>query len=535
MADQGASVERQRGKGLLRALYHRLGPTYPRVAFVLSALPFYPVFLGAAALVAMYADMSTSDFVRLSIAVVVVQTVYNVAYTYLALRGVRPVVGWLEGRRSPEQTMAAWEAAAELPLEYLRRIAGTGLAVPGVVAWCAYATWELELPASAFFALFAGSIAALANAIALGFLLTERVVRPLLEDIGRYLPGDAALGAPNVPLRWRLLGTIPVINVGTAVVATALSSEGDVGLGDLGVDVLIAVAVALTASLWLTALLAGSIHAPLERLREATERLGRGDLAVRVPVASTDETGRLSESFNRMATGLQERERLRDAFGTFVDPSLAERVLEEGTDLKGEEVEVSILFLDVRGFTELAERSNAREVVAKLNDLYEQVVPVVTAQGGHANKFIGDGMLAVFGAPERQPDHADRAVQAALEIARLVRERYRGELRVGVGVNSGRVLVGTVGGGGRLDFTVIGDPVNTAARVESATRQTGDDVLISEATRQLLSASFEEFESRPPIPLKGKSEPVPLYAPRSLEPAEPIEGPTGPWPAVRRA
>ena len=191
----------------------------------------------------------------------------------------------------------------------------------------------------------------------------------------------------------------------------------------------------------------------------------------------TDETGELAASFNAMVAGLGERERLREAFGAFVDPALTERVLAEGTDLRGEEVEVSVLFLDVRGFTTFAERAAAHEVVAALNELYEAVVPVILRHGGHANKFIGDGLLAVFGAPERHADHAARAVAAAREIAAARPPRLGGELRVGVGVNSGRVVVGTIGGGGRRDFTVIGDPVNTAARVEAATRVTGDDVL----------------------------------------------------------
>jgi adenylate cyclase len=173
-----------------------------------------------------------------------------------------------------------------------------------------------------------------------------------------------------------------------------------------------------------------------------------------------------------------------------------------------------MMFLDVRGFTALSERSSPREVVGTLNQLYDLCVPVVMRHGGHANKFVGDGMLAVFGAPERHADHADRAVAAAVEIARCVHEHFRGELQVGIGVNSGRVLVGTVGGGGRLDFTVIGDAVNTAARVESATRETGDDVLVTEATRDLLTADQDGWEERPAIPLKGKSDRVRLYAPR---------------------
>jgi len=141
------------------------------------------------------------------------------------------------------------------------------------------------------------------------------------------------------------------------------------------------------------------------------------------------------------------------------------------------------------------------------------VVPIVLSHGGHANKFIGDGLLSVFGAPERHPDHADRAVAAALEIAAAVRERYGEELRVGLGVNSGSVVVGTIGGGGRLDFTVIGDTVNTAARVESATRETGDDVLVTGETRARLTRAHTDWQERPPVPLKGKSESIALFAP----------------------
>jgi adenylate cyclase len=173
------------------------------------------------------------------------------------------------------------------------------------------------------------------------------------------------------------------------------------------------------------------------------------------------------------------------------------------------------MFIDIRDFTRFAEQADAQEVVARLNELYDLIVPIILRHRGHASKFIGDGLLAVFGAPERLDDHADRAVAAALEIARAVRERYGEELRIGIGINSGRVVAGTVGGGGRLDFTVIGDPVNTAARVEAATRQTGDDVLITEATRALLKTDFGNWEERPPMPLKGKSEVVRLYAPRA--------------------
>ena len=252
---------------------------------------------------------------------------------------------------------------------------------------------------------------------------------------------------------------------------------------------------------------------PIRRLQEATSKVGAGDLATRVPVGTADETGTLTRAFNRMVSGLEERERLREAFGTFVDPELAERVARDGTDLRGEELEISILFMDVRGFTSFSERAPARDVVARLNELYEIVVPVITAHGGHANKFISDGLLAIFGAPERHEDHADRAVAAALEIADRVEDHFHDEWGVGLGVNSGSVVVGTIGGGGRLDFTAIGDAVNTAARVESATRETGDDVLITEATHGLLADHGRRWEERPAMPLKGKSGTIKLFAP----------------------
>ena len=147
-----------------------------------------------------------------------------------------------------------------------------------------------------------------------------------------------------------------------------------------------------------------------------------------------------------------------------------------------------------------------------LNELFGIVVPCVTKHGGHANKFLGDGLLAVFGAPDRLPDHADHALAAAAEIGRQLTSRFGSELRLGIGINSGPVVVGSVGGGGRLEFAVIGDAVNVAARVENLTRETGDVVLLTEATRCLLRDQSQNLEPRGSFALKGVSEPVPIYA-----------------------
>ena len=171
----------------------------------------------------------------------------------------------------------------------------------------------------------------------------------------------------------------------------------------------------------------------------------------------------------------------------------------------------SIMFVDVRSFTAFAEGAEATEVVAALNGLFEVMVPIVARHGGHVDKFLGDGLLAVFGAPEGWIDHADRAVAAGREIAAAINVP-EAELRVGVGINTGRVVAGSIGGAGRLNFSVIGDAVNVSARVEAATRETGDDVLITAATRDALTRPLP-LVSRGTVPLKGKSEPVEVLAP----------------------
>lgn len=171
---------------------------------------------------------------------------------------------------------------------------------------------------------------------------------------------------------------------------------------------------------------------------------------------------------------------------------------------------VTVMFVDIRGFTSFADRSTAHEAVAFLNEFFELVVPVVLAHEGQVNKLLGDGLLGVFGAPRRCPDHADRALAAGAEVLDVVAAQMGARCEVGVGLNSGLVLVGTVGGGGFTELGVIGDPVNVAARVESATRELGSPLLLTEATRCLLENQDPALGLSPrgSVSLKGKAEPV---------------------------
>jgi class 3 adenylate cyclase len=194
-----------------------------------------------------------------------------------------------------------------------------------------------------------------------------------------------------------------------------------------------------------------------------------------------------------------------------VDPVLASRLLEQGDDVfTGERREVTVMFVDIRDFTPFAESNSAEDTVSRLNALFEIVVPAVVDAGGHVNKFLGDGALAVFGAPNELVAHADAAVGAAVEIDRRVAERFGGELRIGIGVNTGLVIAGTIGGGSKLEFTLIGDTVNVAARVEQLTKSTGDTILLTQQTVDALTAR-PELMNRGLHVLKGKSDAVQVF------------------------
>jgi class 3 adenylate cyclase len=252
---------------------------------------------------------------------------------------------------------------------------------------------------------------------------------------------------------------------------------------------------------------------PIRDLAEATERVAAGDYSQRLPVVQDDDLGALGASFNRMQAGLAERQRLQAAFGTYVDPVLATRLLEQGDDVfTGERREVTVMFVDIRDFTPFAESNSAEDTVSRLNAVFDIVVPAVVDAGGHVNKFLGDGALAVFGAPNEIVGHADAAVNSAVMIQRLVAERFGGELRIGIGINTGQVIAGTIGGGSKLEFTLIGDTVNVAARVEQLTKMTGDTILLTQQSVDAMATRPNTLIDRESHELKGKSAAVQVYA-----------------------
>jgi adenylate cyclase len=517
---------RRRGifEGLPRALYRTAGAGYfdaCAAGIVINGVVV--AGFGVVALV-LYVDLSAGELALFAACSAVGFAVEGLLAAVYSLRAAGPARAWLAGGRSEEAAPQAWSAAASLPLVLVRRPTLYATGAVGAGAADVVLAALLDLPVYQAALLFPTSYLLYVSSTVLRYVALELAMRPVLEDIGESASGESPPDFARVSLHRRLLATVPMVTWGTALIVAGLLTHNARDLDTIGRASVVAVLVTAAVSLWLSLVLADAVSGPIIDLRDATRQLSGGDLAVRVPVVSTDETGELAAAFNAMVAGLGEREQLREAFGTFVDPALTERVLAEGTDLRGEEIEASVLFLDVRGFTAFAERAAAQEVVAALNELYDAVVPVIERHGGHANKFIGDGLLAVFGAPERHADHAARAVAAACEIVQRMSQGDAGELRVGIGVNSGRVVAGTIGGGSRRDFTVIGDTVNTAAGVEAATRLTGDAILITETTLSALGAAGDDFEERPSVPLKGKAATVRLYAPRP-EAAPPLSEP----------
>jgi class 3 adenylate cyclase len=213
---------------------------------------------------------------------------------------------------------------------------------------------------------------------------------------------------------------------------------------------------------------------------------------------------------NTMAAGLAERERLRDLFGRHVGATVAERALDTGVSLGGEERTVAALFVDVAGSTGLVRRTGPEEMVGLLNRFFAVVVDTVEAEGGLVNKFEGDAALCVFGAPTDLPDPSGAALRAARRICDAVAEA--GEVDVGVGVACGPVWAGQVGAASRLEYTVIGDPVNEAARLTELAKDHPGRAVASEPT--VRSAAEDERQHWVPdgeITLRGRDEPTRTY------------------------
>ena len=313
--------------GLHRTLYERLGPRYLRLDVASVLVLLHVVALGGMGVTLLYVHMSTEEFLRLVIA----SQLLFAGVTFVAWRVARgqltPIEAWLQDRKNGD-VHSAWRSAVRFPFSAVHSTPVLLAAAAACLVWDTYAAAELGVDWTSVAVLAAGSAITFLYWMMLAFLSLEHGFRPAIDELAAALPEEPPLPSPRISLRLRLLSALPAINVITGVVVAGVF-PGRGGVRDLAIGIGAALAVSASVSLWLTNLLTDSVVAPVARLREAAERVGEGELDVRIPVSSGDETGELARSFNGIVRGLKRRERLREAFGAYVDPELAERVEKE--------------------------------------------------------------------------------------------------------------------------------------------------------------------------------------------------------------
>ncbi|MGP4026137.1 adenylate/guanylate cyclase domain-containing protein [Actinomadura sp. 3N407] len=370
------------------------------------------------------------------------------------------------------------------------------------------------------------------------YLLSERLLRPaaalvLAAERPRRvrLPGVTT----RVMLAWALGTAIPVL--GLICVAVAALAAPDINVVQLAITILGLGGVALLAGVYVTYMATRAIADPIKAVRKGMARVERGDLSAEVAVYDASEVGQLQAGFNHMVAGLREHERLRDLFGRHVGEEVADLALERGDiTLGGETREVAVLFVDLTGSTRLADTRSPDEVVGLLNRFFGVVVTVVARHGGWINKFEGDAALAIFGAPTQVEDSAGAALGAARELALRLRVEVP-MLDAGIGVSAGPVVAGYIGNEQRFEYTVIGDPVNEAARLSDMAKTMAGRVLASAVVLELAHlAESDEWDLGRSVTLRGRSRPTRLGTPRPPVPPLPVQGEpvTVRTPAVRR-
>ncbi len=260
------------------------------------------------------------------------------------------------------------------------------------------------------------------------------------------------------------------------------------------------------------------VEVPVRLLRRAAMRVAEDDLNVRVNLQRADEFGPLIERFNLMVEGLREREHLQETFGRHVGREAAQQILLQDGGLVGSEQTISAMFVDVRNFTSHSSDHSPEEVVAVLNIFFREAVDTVESHGGMVNKFLGDGFMALFGVGATSGNHAQQAIDAGRallacldESAEELEQAGWPGLRIGIGINTGPAIVGSIGSPRRQEYTAIGDTVNVAARVEALTKPLGCELLITEACK--IHAGLElHLTPMPPQSVKGKGTPLAVFA-----------------------
>jgi len=378
---------------------------------------------------------------------------------------------------------------------------------------------------------------------AISFTLYELAWRPILPV---FFPDGklSAAQAFRLPVLTRLLIAFLLTSLYPTLILAILAYQRaemllsapnpQIVLNNLWILIVFVVSVSIVTSVGMAWTVTHTIVVPIQQLQAQMERVEQNDLNAQAAVSSNDEVGMLSEGFNDMVAGLRRGELLRNLLNVYVSPEIARAALEAGTRLEGEVVECSVVFSDIREFTSLSEHLPPQELLALLNHYMRHMVAVIVQQGGIVNKFGGDSILAIFGTPlNPAQDHAARAVSAAEGMLAAL-EKFNQEqvaqnaqiLRIGIGIATGPVVAGNVGGEQRLEYTVIGDAVNLAARLQTMTKELGHPVLMDAQTYHA-ARLYRALEGQPlpPVTVRGKSQTVDVFTlAKSAAPQRPFPG-----------
>ncbi len=377
------------------------------------------------------------------------------------------------------------------------------------------------------FRVFVGVVVAGVASSSIVFFSFEAIYRPLLPLVFPEGGLVSTRGVLRLNLRRRLLFSYFLVGVGPMLIVglifyhkavSSLAHSPDSSLANIVYVIVFVVLTSISLAIILSRLVSASVVKPVREMQKVTSLVKEGDLNAVIPVTSNDELGSLGESFNLMLDGLRERRLLKETFGKYVSQQVRDEILAGRINLDGESKEVTLLFTDLRDFTPMVEATPPKTVVKIINDYFQEMGESVKAQEGLVVQFIGDEIEAVFGAPLPLDNHADRAVNAALDMRKRLIDLNRKlqaqglePLRHGIGIHTGTVLAGNIGSSDRLSYALVGDAVNLASRIQGLNKQFGTDILISAETKNALRQT-PDLEKKPEVKVKGKTRPVEVYA-----------------------
>ncbi len=265
-------------------------------------------------------------------------------------------------------------------------------------------------------------------------------------------------------------------------------------------NIIILMGIVFTLNLLLTIVISRFYSKPILRLKDCAQNIANGNYDIRTGITTGDELGVLSDTFNDMAVSLQEKELMYETFGKVVTPEIRNWLLQGNTNLGGETVCATILFCDIRGFTTLSEQINPKQVVTLLNKYFSGMEQCIVKHNGIINKYIGDAIMAIFGVPLPNEKQALDAYKCCLDMRKTLTELNKEleaenlpPIKFGIGLHTGNVLAGNIGSNSRMEYTVIGDTVNVASRIESLCKEYDCDLLLSETTVERINNSGESF------------------------------------------